>query len=77
MEHKTSKKEYVERTHSITCDICKTIYCDEFDWQEIIQIKHNCGYDSVFGDLKTLELDICQVCLKHKFSEYIRIKDNG
>jgi hypothetical protein len=52
---------------NIKCDYCGKKYDyvnDMFECQEIIQIKHECGYDSVFGDGEFLDIDICQHCFK-------------
>ncbi len=51
----------------IKCDFCKKKYdpkIEIFETQEMINIRHNCGYDSIFGDGKFIELDICQHCFK-------------
>ena len=62
---------------SITCDVCKTTYSfkgeEVFEAQEVISIDTRGGYGSIFGDMSTIELDICQHCFKKKFDEYIRI----
>jgi hypothetical protein len=61
---------------AIICDVCKK----EFknipenipETQEFHQIRFTGGFASVFGDMSTFELDICQHCLKNKLGEYIR-----
>lgn len=74
-------KETIEHevTESITCDICKKTFDKEdiFEVQEFTHIKMSCGYGSVFGDGDSIELDICQNCLKEKLGEYIRIIPEG
>lgn len=51
------------------CDICGKEYHsrhidDLFEIQEMLQIRHHCGYSSIFGDLNQLDIDICQHCFK-------------
>ncbi len=83
-KEKVEIKEEVEKTVSITCDICgKTYTYDTYDTeadnileiQEFIHIKNNCGYGSIFGDGDTIELDMCQHCFKEKLGQYIRITE--
>jgi len=64
----------IELKHT-TCDVCRTRYSANYyvETQEFIHIKAMCGYGSVFGDGNTIQLDICQHCLKEKLGEYIRI----
>ncbi len=65
---------------SITCDICHTTYeaeNDRMEMQEVIQIRHSCGFGSVFGDGDAILCDVCQHCLKEKFGQYIQIIPEG
>jgi hypothetical protein len=71
----TTKEEVV----SITCDVCKKVFkysdkmsMDTLEIQEFTHIGFTGGYQSVFGDMVKLELDICQHCLKEKLGESIR-----
>jgi len=69
----------VEQTEpvKVICDICKKEYlCDDvMEIQEFHHIRFTGGYHSVFGDGSTVELDICQHCLKEKLGEYLPIED--
>lgn len=56
----------------LICDVCKT---EVRNPEEVIQINHSCGYSSVFGDLNTLKLDICQYCFKDKFHKHVIIEE--
>ena len=62
---------------SITCNICKTWYdADDYaDTQEFTHINFRAGYGSVFGDGNSVELDICQYCLRDHLGKYLRIKE--
>jgi len=75
---KTYKKTkcVVETLGKLICDVCKKEYNPEKDileTQEFNHINFQGGYDSVFGDGSTVELDICQHCLKKLLGEYIRL----
>lgn len=59
----------------LSCDVCKKEFdVGSLDYQEMIVIRHVCGYDSIFGDNNTVRLDICQHCLKDKLGEFLIIE---
>lgn len=58
---------------SITCSICKVIYDDCLELQEFLSFYNHCGYGSLFGDGNTINIDICQHCLKEKFGKYVEL----
>ena len=65
----------VKGYYGISCDICKKEFdVGSMDYQEIISIKHPCGFNSIFGDENTVRCDICQNCLKEKLGEYLIIE---
>lgn len=63
---------------SVTCDKCKReIYKDDIiEFQEVIQIHHNCGYGSIFGDENIIHAEFCQSCASELFRQYLRIEEN-
>jgi hypothetical protein len=69
----------LEQLHSITCDCCKEEYLgkDTFELEEFLSLSQVCGYESVFGDGNTLELDLCQHCVKKLLEDYIRIRERS
>lgn len=65
--------EAVETTvKSFTCDCCDESYDDVFDIQEMLHFKHDCGYNSVFGDGNEIELVMCETCVKNVLGKYIK-----
>lgn len=56
---------------SVTCDVCKDVIVDEMEMQEMIHIEHVGGYNSIIGDCKLIELDICQHCFVIAFRDAI------
>lgn len=65
IETKTVTKTAIGITAYI-CDMCsKRITSDNiYEFQEMVHIRHDCGYGSVFGDGNKINLDICQHCFK-------------
>lgn len=68
------KKEPVSYISSVSCDICgkdTTEFEDGRD--EMISIDRVGGYFSIFGDMKIVQLDMCQHCFKSKLGKYVRV----
>lgn len=68
------KRQYV----GFVCDKCgKTIIGnrDEDTWeaQEAFHYRFTGGYGSVFGDMSTYEIDLCQRCLDETLGKYFRL----
>lgn len=71
----------VNEPHSIICDVCKRSFrygeCDDdhdlIEIQEFVQVSFVGGYGSVFGDGSTVELDLCQACLKKRLGAFVRV----
>ena len=61
---------------SITCDKCRKNYTDILELEEFTSISRTVGYASVFGDGNTIDLDICQHCLKETFGKYMIITES-
>ena len=52
---------------TIICDRCGRSTKNEpdnFEFAECLSIKHTCGYGSIIGDGTTLQVDLCQHCVK-------------
>lgn len=56
-----------------TCDRCN-IHAEsgDFEFHEFMSIEHIAGYGSVFGDGETLQLDLCQHCVKTVLGQWIK-----
>jgi len=60
---KTTKNITVPAIQSLICDKCgKETDIDDLECQEYVSINHNCGYSSIIGDMKKVEIDLCQHC---------------
>lgn len=57
----------------VTCDKCgKDLQENFIEEQESLHWSMSCGYGSVFGDLNTITLDLCQDCTKEILGAYIQ-----
>ena len=74
MKNYITKLEQVKYFDSLTCDRCKKQINDSMQLQEAISLQFTGGYDSVFDDGATVEVDLCQDCLKDLIGEFCRIK---
>ena len=59
-------KKEVPSIVGVKCDACKKEYHidDVFEIQEFFHIRNHCGYGSIFDDGATVEVDICQHCMR-------------
>jgi antitoxin CcdA len=69
----------IEFKNTKVCDVCQTRYSenDYVEYPEFVHINMVCGYGTIFIDGATIQLDICQHCLKEKLGKYIRIIEEG
>jgi len=65
-------QEYLDK---IICDKCKDEITDDMEKQEMYYIRFMGGYNSVFGDMNTIECDICQSCLYDMIKDIYRIRE--
>lgn len=70
---KEKKNIEIEVVSGVRCDICGKEPDDEMDAQEMVHLYHEGGYASIFGDMSTVECDICQHCLEKKLGPYLRL----
>lgn len=62
---------------SIECDKCKVVY-DKANWaefQEILSIRFEGGFGSIFSDGNVYECQLCQHCTKELLGNYLRCVD--
>ena len=74
--HTKSIKKTEHIISAITCDCCKKKYTDEMELQEFLHWKDTGGYGNMaFGDRITIEVDLCQYCIKELLGKYVRTYD--
>lgn len=78
----TIPEETVLEPEKKKCDRCEKEYFiahhedapgDLWEAQEFLHINHGCGFGSIFGDLNTIECDLCQHCVKDLLGPLLRI----
>ncbi len=77
------KQELVDYAESITCDKCKREWSckkehnyDPMEIQEFTHLAFTGGFASVFGDMNTVNVDICQHCLKELIGDFCRYNED-
>jgi len=70
--HKNEKIE-TQVEHEFICDCCKQPVICEMERQEAWSIRDTGGYSSIFGDMNSISLDLCQQCIQKLLGDYIQI----
>jgi len=74
----TYKKVKINKPFAYTCDKCGKTYEidgtfeDQMEAQEFLHIDFTGGYFSIFGDMNSIQADICQHCLKPLIEGFAR-----
>ena len=70
------------------CGVCRVccVVCDgcglqasadgDYEFHEFISISHRCGYSSIHGDGKQVEIDLCQHCFADMCGDTLKICDS-
>lgn len=67
----------IPETVAIKCDACGKEYSDVLEMQEFLDISSIGSYGSIFGDGHSVEVDICQHCLKNLLGKYLRVSSTS
>lgn len=72
IEKQQIEQEFIK---AVKCDVCGKEYScigtkDVFELQEMVSIKHRCGFGSIFGDGNIINTDVCQHCFKKIFDKF-------
>lgn len=63
-------------TKQIRCDRCGRLSeVDEVEFHEFACIELLAGYGSIFGDGNTVQIDLCQHCLKETLGPWLRVTE--
>lgn len=72
----------VRTVTGVICDVCGKSHHignnninDELEFYEFINIHHDCGYGSIFGDGNQINIDICQYCVKKLLGKHLHVSD--
>ena len=59
------------------CDKCGEIIENDIELQEAYSIRFTGGYSSVFGDMNSVECDLCQSCLYDLIGDFCAYNNGG
>lgn len=72
---------------TVTKQVLTTLVCDgcglqasadgDYEFHEFLSIAHHCGYDSIHGDGKQIEIDLCQKCFSDLCGNMLRVTDES
>lgn len=71
------RKVNVDQLEAYICDCCKTKITDLMQMQEMMNWGIIGGYDSIFGDGRKIEIDLCQHCIKKLLGNYLRVEKSN
>lgn len=62
---------------NLICDGCglQASADGDYEFQEFISIDHHCGYSSIHGDGKQIDIDLCQQCFADMCGDTLRVRD--
>jgi hypothetical protein len=74
---KTFKTITTKELTTLICDSCglQASIDGDYEFHEFISIAHLCGYDSVHGDGKQIDIDLCQQCFSDMCGDTLRVTD--
>jgi antitoxin CcdA len=68
---------------TVTTQVLTTVVCDDcglqestdggYEFHEFTSLNHHCGYGSIHGDGKQVEVDLCQHCFANMFGDMLRV----
>lgn len=65
-------------TKQIRCDRCARLFeFGDTEFRETASIDLKAGYGSIFGDGNSVQIDLCQHCLKLTLARWLRIVESG
>jgi len=74
---KTFKTVTTQELTIVACDGCGLQASTDsgYEFQEFISISNQCGYGSIHGDGKQIEIDLCQQCFADICGDMLRITE--
>lgn len=78
MKEYAQEQVQIERLNTVQCDVCKrTDDAESLELHSYLSIDDVGGFGSVFGDMNTIELDMCQYCMMDLLGSYIRVSESA
>ncbi|MDO7085896.1 hypothetical protein WNY51_08365 [Pseudocolwellia sp. AS88] len=74
---KTFKTVTTQEITTMVCDGCgiEAIADGDYEFHEFISISHQCGYNSIHGDCKQIDIDLCQQCFANMCGDMLRVTE--
>ncbi|OUR61524.1 hypothetical protein A9Q74_08630 [Colwellia sp. 39_35_sub15_T18] len=75
----TFKTVTTQKITTVVCDGCglQASVDGDYEFHEFISIKHHCGYSSIHGDGKQIDVDLCQQCFADMCGDTLRVTDKS
>lgn len=76
---RTFKTVTTQELTAVVCDGCglQASADSDYEFHEFISIGHHCGYGSIHGDGKQIEIDLCQQCFSDMCGDTLRVTDES
>ena len=76
---KTFKTVTTQKVNSVVCDGCglEANADSGYEFQEFISVSHQCGYGSIHGDGKKIDIDLCQQCFADMCGDMLRVTESN
>jgi hypothetical protein len=74
---RTFKTVTTQELTTLVCDGCglQASTDSDYEFQEFISVSHQCGYGSIHGDGKQIDIDLCQQCFADICSDTLRLTE--
>jgi hypothetical protein len=74
---KTFKTVTMQKITTLVCDGCdiEASVDSDYEFQEFISISNQCGYGSIHGDGKQIDIDLCQQCFADMCGDMLRVNE--
>jgi hypothetical protein len=74
---RTFKTVTTQELTTLVCDGCglQASTNSDYEFQEFISVSHQCGYGSIHGDGKQIDIDLCQQCFADMCSDTLRLTE--
>jgi hypothetical protein len=74
---RTFKTVTTQKLTAVVCDGCglQASADGDYEFHEFISIKHNCGYSSIHGDGRQIDIDLCQQCFADMCGDTLRVTE--
>tara|TARA_R110000737_G_scaffold207884_1_gene225731 strand:- start:3652 stop:3900 length:249 start_codon:yes stop_codon:yes gene_type:complete len=74
---RTFKTVTTQELTTVVCDGCGLQASTDsgYEFQEFISVSHQCGFGSIHGDGKQIDIDLCQQCFADMCGDTLRLTE--